>query len=139
MAITFTSDVSDFTKGFVASICNSYQIKDAEEVSVQWLRYSKSTPKGCYENARKYVMQYPESQYILGYMFYNGTIPIEHAWIRKEGVDYDITVKPEATNLYVACVSLNIKDLISVINASSVKSAAFYDYFRAKTLGKLSK
>jgi hypothetical protein len=60
-------------------------------VDVTLQPYGKSKVKECFDNCSMYIAEYPDSYYVLGYVFVDG-LPIEHAWVRNDDQHLDITL-----------------------------------------------
>lgn len=65
---------------------NGAEIGEPEEVQVQHVISRHNTPRACYENASRIVMDLKDENpvYVLGYVIVCGC-PIEHAWVKVPG------------------------------------------------------
>lgn len=73
------------------------EVRDPKVVAVRPEPFSEARVKECYRNAMMYAVSH-ECDYVLGLLFYQGAIPIEHAWVHdpKRG-HLDVTItKTEA-------------------------------------------
>lgn len=73
------------------------EVREPKVVSVRPEHFSEARVKECYRNAAMYAVSH-ECDYVLGLLFYQGAVPIEHAWVHdpKRG-HLDVTItKTEA-------------------------------------------
>lgn len=85
----------------------------ATSVNVDYKSFSKSKSKQCFDNAYAYVINNPESSYVVGYVTVHG-VPIEHAWIKSNEKYFDITFRPADENEYYSLFELSFDKLLEV-------------------------
>jgi hypothetical protein len=79
--------------------------------------YGKAKPKECFDNCSMYLAEYPDSYYVLGYVFVDG-LPIEHAWVRDNDKHLDITLADTskfATVEYFSFYIYNYMELLDLM------------------------
>lgn len=95
----------------------------------------KSEFKACYNNAYKFMSDYAhvhDVQYVLGFGL--SVIPVEHAWIKVDGVYYDPTWEKysKIERDYVVVTELNQLELMLMTLKNNHTPPALYDLRRMK-------
>lgn len=87
---------------------------DVKEVEVSYLHHAHSQQKQCFNNAYL-ALNDNNDLYVLGYYMMDLStqqIPIEHAWIKRGNVYYDVTLEPRDNDAYVSLVELTLDQVV---------------------------
>jgi hypothetical protein len=89
---------------------------DIKNVTPTFFRVDGAQIKDCYNNAFKYLLNGNfDAKYVLGYLLYNGNIPIEHAYVRDVDQYYDVTLVPNEADSYVSVTELSFNEVSEYI------------------------
>lgn len=103
-----------------------------KEVVVKYKKHPSSQKKQCFNNSFRALSEYPDSLYVLGYVFFH-SIPIEHAWVKQGDTYYDVTLDPEKQDGYVSIAEFSLSDIMSYVDKYK-HSPSLYDINRFKGL-----
>ncbi len=84
-----------------------------QPVNVEKMIHPASSRKQCYNNAFKALTHdglRDNDRYVLGIMIFMG-VPIEHAWIKKDGKYFDPTLDPKSNDAYYSITELTHEQL----------------------------
>lgn len=93
-------------------------IDEVIRIIPQLVPYRRAIPKQCYNNAYRFISDNTSSpyKYVLGYYFLNGSIPIEHAWVKIGKKHFDVTLKSISGDcFYVELESLALDELYEFV------------------------
>lgn len=84
----------------------------AEQVEVRHLPNTDyGAQKQCYNNSFRYILHEDNrALYVLGFVVYHG-LAIEHAWIEKQGQNFDPTLNPAKYDGYVRLVAFRLNQI----------------------------
>lgn len=104
---------------------------NVQPAHVKTARNPAARPKACFNNAYLYLLgksRSDEDRYVLGYTFVRG-IPIEHAWVKVGGQQYDVTLEAERQDGYAEVVQVPL-DVIVAFVAKHEFAPSLYDLNR---------
>lgn len=120
-----------FMKGYLkfmrAPACtNPKGFRCQELPSDQLSALGQMVRNGCYNNAfnalsNSFALGVKEKRYVLGWFFPDKMpIPIEHAWIKLDGVNYDPTAQlfVEGSSVYYTAFELDMTELLEIVNSN---------------------
>jgi hypothetical protein len=89
---------------------------DIKKVTPAFLHVDGAQIKDCYNNAFKYLLNCNfDATYVLGYLIYNGGIPIEHAYVKDADQYYDVTLVPNEADSYLSVIELSFVEVSEYI------------------------